>query len=122
MWKLAMKQWEKYGKRDKTEQDSMRSSKYDAEKLTGFAYENGGTICVGEIVKLGYPDRVKILERLNLAKKMGYLERANCTQGLTDKIGNLTDEEYEHYNKICRGNIPVVWRITEKGKKQCGEV
>jgi len=119
MWKLAMKQWEKYGKRGKTEQDSMRSSKYDAEKLTGLAYENGGTICIGEIVKLGYPDRTKIIERLNLAVTMGFLKRAN---DIEDRKGDLSDEKYEHYNKICRGNIPVVWRITEKGKKQCGEV
>lgn len=116
MWKLAMLQWEKYGKSKKDNQDEMKSGKYDAEKLTRFAFENGGTICIGEIVKLGYPDRTEILKKLSLSATMGFLKRVN---DLKDRRGDLSDEEYEHYNKICRGNMPIIWRLTEKGKKKC---
>jgi hypothetical protein len=116
MWKLAMLQWAKYGKSD--EQDRMKSSKYDVEKLVGFAIENGGTTCVSEVMKLGYPDRVKISERLNLGVTMGLLEHAYVPG--SSGGSSLSNEELEHYNKKCRGNIPQIWRVTEVGRKKCG--
>jgi len=120
MWKLAMSQWAKYGK--DTKQDELKSGKYDVEKLVGIAIDNGGTICVSEVRALGYPDRVKIGERLNLGITMGVFEYANYPSKAGNGINKLSEKEYEHYNKICRGNIPMIWRVTEAGKKKCGEV
>ena len=118
MWKLAMSQWAKYGK--DTKQDELKSGKYDVEKLVGIAFDNGGTICVSEVMKLGFPDRVKIGERLNLGVTMGLLEFA-YVPGPGGGSG-LSKEEHEHYNKICHGNFPQIWSVTEAGKKKCGEV
>jgi hypothetical protein len=112
MWKLAMVQWSM--RNEDENEDRMKTSKYDVDKFVAIAIENGGTICISEIMKLGYPDRVKIGERLNLGVSMELFE---CVY-FPPNESNLSKEEYDHYDKLCNGNLPMVWRVTKKGREK----
>lgn len=115
MWKLAMIQWADFSRDDNEER--IKTSKYDVEKFVRLAVENSGTVCVSEIMKMGYPDRNKINERLVLGVEMGYFELVNAPK--VDDKGSLTDEQYRHYVEITHGNIPLVYRVTKKGYEKC---
>jgi hypothetical protein len=81
-----------------------------------YAIENKGVICCSEIqAKDFYPNRTSIIERLSTAETAGYLEICNRM----DNQDNLTDEEFSRYKKVGRGRVPLVWRVTEKGREKC---
>jgi hypothetical protein len=115
MWKIAMQQWSDYQGGDKNE-IRLKTVRYDTMLFVRYAIDNKGIICASEVQARGnYPDRSKISEVLSAAETVGYLERLNRPWNQD----NLTATEFAHYKKICNGNVPVVWRVTQLGEEKC---
>ena len=114
-WRKAMQQWQECGG-EKDNEERIRTSKYDMITFVRYALANHGTICVSEVLKMGsYTDRNKISSVMQTAELTGLVEVCNRP----DNQDELTNEEYQRYKITGRGRIPVVWRVTEKGKEKC---
>ncbi len=113
MFRRVLSEWNK--RRVKREQGKMKSSKYDLLDIINLASRQGGLITVPKVeTELDLTDTAKITKILDNGTGKEWFEAAN----VTNENGNLTQKEIKIVRSwSTRGRLPVVYRLTEEGRK-----